>query len=347
MKARSALFVLLTSAVFGAGLWTGWHFRRPSLDLFAVNKELAFQTRLGQKPGSLINPLVACDTATQKNFEELNPLRDDLAALIKTSLQNQSASRISVYYRDLNSGRWTGVNQDDKYIPASLVKVPLLMTYYKMADSDPKILDKKLLFQSDQDENLNQVLAKPPTPLTQGKEYSVEELISRMIAYSGNNSHLLLANQLDPNYRKKIYEDLGVQYSQDFESPTVDSVSPRSFATFFRVLYNSTYLGEEMSEKALQLLTQTTFTDGLAAGVPKDTTVAHKFGERTIFYNSTGEVVLRELHDCGIIYYPDRPYALCVMTQGQNFDKLKGIISDISRQAYQFSDHPTVISQHQ
>jgi len=27
-----------------------------------------------------------------------------------------------------------------------------------------------------------------------------------------------------------------------------------------------------------------------------------------------------QLHDCGIVYYPETPYLLCVMTKGWNFE---------------------------
>ena len=89
-----------------------------------------------------------------------------------------------------------------------------------------------------------------------------------------------------------------------------------------------------MSEKALELLSQTTFSSGLVAGVPDKINVAHKFGERTVHLNSTGEVMYRELHDCGIIYNAKHPYSLCVMTKGKEFDNLKDVIRKISVEVY-------------
>ena len=74
----------------------------------------------------------------------------------------------------------------------------------------------------------------------------------------------------------------------------------------------------------------TSFKDGLLAGVPRDVTVAHKFGSRRI-----GESEKVQLHDCGIVYAPERPYILCVMTQGSDFTKLAGVIKSISANVYQ------------
>ena len=88
-----------------------------------------------------------------------------------------------------------------------------------------------------------------------------------------------------------------------------------------------------MSEHALSLLAQSGYDVGIKAGVPKDVEVAHKFGERSGF-----EGDLKQLHDCGIIYYPENPYLLCVMTQGQNFDDLSATIGMISKMVYEEFD---------
>ena len=82
------------------------------------------------------------------------------------------------------------------------------------------------------------------------------------------------------------------------------------------------------SEKALDILSKTTFNDGLVAGVDKGITVSHKFGEYV------GQQI--ELHDCGIIYYPENPYFLCIMTRGDNLDNLKDVIKNISGQIYDY-----------
>jgi beta-lactamase class A len=298
------------------------------------NLEAAYQLRAGENPNELINPLLSCEIPNQAVFAKLQPLRQQLQKLIADEIKNQDAEKISVYYRDLISGQWLGVNEDEPYIPASLVKVPLLLAYYKYAETRPEILDKQLLFDSAGDTNLQQEVAKPPDSLETGKQYPISYLIYRMIAYSGNNSYSLLVQAMDKNFLQTIYGDLKVNFPEIYGNGTETSLSAKSFATFFRILYNATYLNHTMSEKALELLAKTNFTKGLVAGVPGDVTVAHKFGERTVHLNSTGEVLYRELHDCGIVYDQKRPYTICVMTHGHNFNNLEKVISAISKTAY-------------
>ena len=88
-----------------------------------------------------------------------------------------------------------------------------------------------------------------------------------------------------------------------------------------------------MSEKALELLSKSTFKEGLVSGTLDGVAVAHKFGERTNQLQD-GTDLNKELHDCGIIYYPGDPYLLCVMTRGSDFPKLQSAISTVSHLAY-------------
>ena len=62
--------------------------------------------------------------------------------------------------------------------------------------------------------------------------------------------------------------------------------------------------------------------------------MAHKFGENTDIDLTTGTQVDKELHDCGIVYVPQKPYLLCVMTRGQDFNSLTNVISSISKIVY-------------
>lgn len=105
-------------------------------------------------------------------------------------------------------------------------------------------------------------------------------------------------------------------------------ITVKEYASFFRILFNSSYLSRENSEKALRLLDATDYNDALPAGVPPGIQVAHKFGEA-----GTVEVE-RQLHDCGIVYFPDHPYLACIMTRGKELDGLKQSIVDISKFIY-------------
>ena len=150
-----------------------------------------------------------------------------------------------------------------------------------------------------------------------------------MIIYSDNVAYDLLLENIDNRLLVQTFTDLGINISQGFTNPSGNILSVKDYASFFRILYNSSYLNKTMSEKALKLLNQVEFDKALVAGLPSTITISHKFGEREFL--ATGE---KQLHDCGIIYLPDKPYLLCVMTRGKDISLLANAISQISSLIY-------------
>ena len=146
-----------------------------------------------------------------------------------------------------------------------------------------------------------------------------------MIVDSDNNAKNVLLNSIGEFDINQIYTDLGIAIPGT--RGTEDFMSVKEYAAFFRILYNASYLNKEMSQKALNLLLSTDYADGLVAGVPKEMKVAQKFGERRM-------EDVNQLHDCGIVYYPQKPYLICVMTRGNDFKTQGRIIADISRVIY-------------
>lgn len=276
-----------------------------------------------------INPLLECDSNLDSAISTKN-LVLSLEDYIKTQKKEKIVTEVAVYYRDLNNGPWFGINENILFSPASLVKVPLLMTYFKDAESNPEILKRKIknTFKST---DYPRVYFSPKEKLEFGVEYSVEELIRRMIVYSDNVAHDLLFNNIDNEKLKKTYGDLGVDTSKIYEDPGGNSVSIKDYSSFFRILYNSSYLNRDLSEKALRILSETVFTDGIVAGAPKDIIVSHKFGERNFVL--TGE---KQLHDCGIVYKPQKTYMVCIMTKGNDLVELAKVIKEISSMIYSF-----------
>jgi beta-lactamase class A len=167
--------------------------------------------------------------------------------------------------------------------------------------------------------------------MVSNQSYTIEELINRMIIYSDNDAYNDLTKNIDGNEILQTYKDLDVDISQIFINPNGNILTVRDYASFFRILYNASYLNKDMSEKALGLLSQTEYKQGLVAGVPSKIQVAHKFGER--IYSDTNEV---QLHDCGIVYLPKKPYLLCVMTRGQDLNKATQTIKTISQKVFDY-----------
>ena len=287
--------------------------------------ERDLRDRNSTKKFPLISPLLFCKYGDGIENSQYTSFRFKIESYINKLMSEKKINHVSVYFRDLNNGPWFGINEDESFSPSSLLKLPLLISALKVAEEDDQnLLNKSLLYEKSASTSIQYF--KPEKNIELGKKYTITELLERSIIYSDNESSILIYKELGDNNLIKTYIDLGL-ISPDAKRDFVMNV--KEYSSFFRALFNSSYISKENSESALELLTSTKFDKGLRAGIPNSITVAHKFGEQI---SSNNEL---QLHDCGIIYAPNRPYILCIMTRGNNFDELANIIKNISETVFQ------------
>lgn len=271
------------------------------------------------------NPLLECEvavdtiTARKENFDAA------LEDFVTETKKKHQLLDVAVYFRDLNNGPTFGVAESDEFFPASLLKVPVMMAYYRWLESEPELFDVQLEYVGPVDFGLS-IAIQPNKELIPGQKYTIRDLIERMIVYSDNQSTYLLVQQLPQEKISNLFRIIGV--GEDVIKDGSAKLTVKEYAGFFRILFNSSYLSQENSEKALELLTRTDYHDALPGPLPKEVAVAHKFGE------AGTENAERQLHDCGIVYFPGHPYLACIMTRGENNDHLKNGIRAISRFIY-------------
>lgn len=294
-----------------------------------TEKEIFSQNIERHKAGfSLISPLLECNLDQTFGEKRYKTIKTKVKNLVETKVSQKEIRKISVYFRDLNSGYWFGFEENEKFTPASLLKVPVMIVALKKAEQNPDFLQEKVkVDELDATEESFSPNIKPGISIKEGEVYSVWELIERMIINSDNSALFILQQLIREAEEYELYKDLGI----NLPSGKIDDfMSVKEYASFFRVLYNASYLNKQMSERALELLVQVDFKEGLAGGVPKGILVANKFGERGYENQS-----IKQLHDCGIIYYPHSPYLLCVMSRGDDFNVSSQVVREISRVVYQ------------
>ncbi len=320
-KRRLFFFSLLGLALVGLGLLLGTLWKSPERETLQPLRQSATQLKF-------VEPLLAVG-----NFEllrDFGSLQYRIERMVTQFKAEKSAKRVSVYFRDLASGRWMGTGENEKYAPASMYKVALLLTILKAAESDPSLLFHLLTFQN----GMTPPSEREPAPrLIVGQSYSITKLLQYLIVNSDNDAKNLLQSFISPESRREVFTDLGL--TPPDLNDTGDSLSAKDYSIFFRVLFNGTYLSPASSESALELLSRPEFTEGLVAGIPKETSVAHKFGRR--IFNEVNAPAREELHDCGNVYLANHPYFLCVMTEGWSDETLSGIISQISQTVYNYT----------
>jgi hypothetical protein len=276
----------------------------------------------------LVKATLDCGLYEQK-AETLRSVDSAVDQAVDLYIKEGKADHISVWTRDLATLQWASTNENDRFAPGSLLKVPLMIAYYKIAELEPSLLSTELTYQLSPEVDIAPEFP-PKNLLIPGQKYTVETLIEHMIIYSDNNAADVLASNIDPNLLNKVFIDLGIKIPNPEGSMTFDFITTKTYSSTFRNLYNASYLNEEYSEKALEILASTTFK-GFASSLPKGVKIADKFGERGI---NNGNGKTRQLHECGIIYKPGNPYLLCVMTSGNNTDGLLTVIKNISALVY-------------
>lgn len=233
-----------------------------------------------------INPILAVDAPKRQEFLENKVLEQSIQHVIEEYSREGKIIQSSVYFKELETGRWMGISENVKYAVGKPFKLPLLITLFKEAEQDDQFLEQ---------------------PISQeGTEFlSRGKLIDNMILKQDDQSADQLYSEIDLELIDEIYSDLGLELTTASEGQ--HTLSPKMYSLLFRILYNATYLQRDFSEKILSLLASDRQLQGISANLPKNINVAH-FGETVLTQNS-----LAYSHDCGITYYPKHPYVVCVL----------------------------------
>jgi len=269
----------------------------------------------------MVKPLLFVDDICEG--DGLASLKVEINTIIENYKNYQGVISASVYLKDITANEWMALNEEEKYEPGSLFKVPILIAYLKMNEEHPGILDKELLYNNAF--NIGKAVAYKSKTIQLGKSYKVRELLKYMIEYSDNNATALLNNNLKPEVLIKLFKDL------ELEVPNVSSrqyfFTAKQYSLFMRAIFNASYLTIDNSEYAAELLSKCEFNDGIRKGVPKSVKMAHKFGE-------SGTPTEKQLHESAIVYLNDKPYILTVMTRGKDNASLSKLIGEISSVVY-------------
>ncbi len=311
--------VVAAAIVFGAGFIVGQNLK---------DQDTSSELRADLGAG-LTNPLLECEMGKDTIASRKANFSEDLEEYVDDLKYSKSVKDLSVYFRDLNNGPVINIEADGQFSPASLLKVPIFIAYLKWSEDDPSVLNKNITFEKVVDVGYQQKFA-PTKDMVLGKTYSIKELLEQMVIYSDNQALVLLYDQLPSKYLKDLYTVLGVD--PDIATDSSKTLSIEKYSIFFRILFNASYLSRANSEYALEVLSQTTFDQGLRDSVPSKVVIAHKFGERKARDD------MQQFHDCGIVYYPNHPYLLCVMTRGNNVASLIDGIKSVSDFVYKKID---------
>lgn len=259
----------------------------------------------------------------------LQPLREELIAYLGDRKDNAA-----FFVESLNTGARAMWQEREQFIPASLLKVPLAIAVMKKVESKQWDLDATTFAIEERykDRYFGSLWQAP-----NGTAFTVRHLLEEMLQYSDNTATNTLYNNIEPGIRDDIYYHIGlVNPEAPFEvaanRPLFRTLTARDLVTFFRALYNSTYITRASSEHILSVLTETKFDKVVSTEIPETITVAHKVAN---FFTKDPNRP-KNYHDCGIVYYPERPYLFCYMTRNLAAEDAQELIVEMGARTYRF-----------
>jgi beta-lactamase class A len=154
----------------------------------------------------------------------------------------------------------------------------------------------------------------------EGYELTYRDILSYMGKESDNTAANIAKSLLGEEKIKQAIEtarmDNTVVIGEDQET------TPYDIGLFFEKLWEGDIISKKHRDEFLDFLTDTSYEEWLAAGIPSNTDVAHKYG--------------REIHvvnDAGIIF-TDEPFILVLLSKGVVEREADQVFPELSKDIY-------------
>jgi beta-lactamase class A len=254
-----------------------------------------------------------------------------------------TGAEYGVAYRDLDTGVEILLGPDTRFHAASMMKVPVMVRLYRMADAGTLDLDAPLPvrneFTSIYDGTTYSLTWDDDSDSTlyalTGDAVPTRELIDLMIGRSSNLATNILIELADPDSIAVMLEEFGAQGMKVLrgveDTPAYrhgmnNTTSARGLLELYTALGRGTAASPAATEEMLDILLGQEFNDAIPAGLPAGVPVAHKTGWIT-------EID----HDGGIVFPPaGYPYVLVILTRGVEDEAVtRSAAADVSRMIWE------------
>lgn len=215
---------------------------------------------------------------------------------------------------DLQSGKLWAVRGDQRFHPASTIKLPV--TLYAMTQEKAGLLhwdDAIQYTEADFESPGGGAFEQAPF----GGWYPVENLVNRALIYSNNVAVNMLGRHLGWQKIRDWTKTIGGElYREEDGSP---STTPLSELAWWRYLYETSQKDPTTAALVLDPLHQVAYDGRIGEGLPPGTAYVHKFGSLEPFF-----------HDGGIVW-AKKPYALVIMTDGGTEEEADVYIAAVTK----------------
>lgn len=220
------------------------------------------------------------------------------------------------YVVGVNSSRAYGLNENDSFTAASLLKLPVAITLYKEAEEGTINLDSIYTLQDSDKVGGNGVLFSSPA----GSRFTYRKLVQYMLHESDNTAFNIFEKVLGARKIQDTILSLGMKQTSIYD----DVTTPKDMAMTLKMIKSGELLNRGDADELLSFLEGTSFDSWLAAGVPGEVKIQHKYGKEA------GAV-----EDAGIVYTKD-PYVIVIMSKDVDEAEADSVFAKISKSVYDF-----------
>ncbi len=263
----------------------------------------------------------------------------DVASRIDGVLAAHPGKSIAVAYYDLSSGSTLLRNEREVFHAASTMKVPVMLGIYEAVTRGELRLDQpvrvKNEFVSILDGSTYALESREdsdaPLYAEVGTDLPLAELVRRMEVRSSNLATNIVIELIGAPRVMRLMKEIGandiqvlrgVEDDKAYHAGMNNTTTAYDLMLVFRTLAEHKAISPEASAAMIDILAAQEHNDGIPAGVPAGTKVAHKTGSITAIS-----------HDAGLIFRPDGTrYVLVVLTRGfAKGDEAEKVIAEVSR----------------
>jgi len=246
-----------------------------------------------------------------------NPIEVDIKNDV-SKITKDKKGFYSVYFKDLNSGKTFGIDENQINTGASINKLPIIAALY-LLDREGKIsLDDRVTIQENdiQDYGTGSIRYQE-MPQT----YSLRNLAKLALNQSDNTAAHVISVRIGEDNVQKLVDNWDMKQTNMIDNKT----TAYDMSLLLEKIYNGKIAGSANTKELLEFMSDTNFEDRLAAKLPKGTKLHHKTGDGEGF-----------VHDVGIIKTEKGAYVLGVMTSdiGEDESETKNTIAEISKKVY-------------
>jgi beta-lactamase class A len=250
----------------------------------------------------------------------------------------QSGAEVGIAFRTLDGKMSLSVHPDLSMHAASTMKVPVMIELFAQARAGKLRLDDELPvkneFKSIVDGSPYQLDVSDDSDADVykmvGKTMTLRALCEKMITVSSNLATNLLIEKLGvENIQKRVHALhadgmkvlRGVEDGMAFQKGLNNTTTAQALLTLLEAIAKKKAGHPRDGDEMISILRRQQFNDGIPAGLPAGTPVAHKTGEIT-----------RINHDAAIVYAP-RPFVLVVLVRGiEEKKKSDALMAAIARE---------------